>query len=42
MKAVSNYDATYLELAILMKLPIATNDEALKGAAIKAGVGLVV
>ncbi len=39
---LTSYDAAYLELAIRMKLPIATSDEALKVAAAKAGVGLVV
>lgn len=39
---LTSYDAAYLELAIRLKLPIATGDEALKDAAIKAGVGLVV
>jgi len=38
---LSSYDAAYLELAIRMKLPIAANDEALRSAAMRAGVGLV-
>jgi predicted nucleic acid-binding protein len=38
---LSSYDAAYLELAVRMKLPIAANDEALRSAAIRAGVGLV-
>lgn len=39
---LSSYDATYLDLAIRLGLPIATKDGALHDAAIKAGVGVVV
>lgn len=38
---LSSYDAAYLELAIRMKLPIAAQDEALRSAALRAGVGVV-
>lgn len=38
---LSAYDASYLELAIRLKLPIATKDGKLRGAAEKSGVGLV-
>ncbi len=37
---LTNYDAAYLELAIRRKLLLATTDEALRKAAIKAGVSL--
>lgn len=35
------YDAAYLELAIRLRLPLATNDGKLKRAALAAGIGLV-
>jgi predicted nucleic acid-binding protein len=35
---LSIYDATYLELAIRRKLPLASRDEALAAAAKKAGI----
>jgi len=38
---VSSYDAAYLELAMRHGLPLATQDEQLKLAAIAAGVGVV-
>jgi predicted nucleic acid-binding protein len=38
---LTNYDAAYLELAIRRKILLATTDEALRRAAVKAGVPLV-
>lgn len=38
---LSSYDAAYLDLAIRLGLPLATRDEALKQAAIKANVSLL-
>lgn len=38
---LSSYDAAYLELALRLKLPIATRDGALHDAAIASGVGVV-
>jgi predicted nucleic acid-binding protein len=35
---LSSYDASYLELALRMKLPIATLDQDLHKAALKAGI----
>ena len=35
------YDATYLELAMRLKLPLATFDQELISAAADAGIGLV-
>lgn len=37
---LSAYDASYLELALRERLPLATKDEVLRQAASKAGVGL--
>lgn len=37
---LATYDATYLELALREQLPIATQEEALAGAARAAGVGV--
>lgn len=38
---LSTYDASYLELALRLQCPIATQDEALRFAAHAAGVGTV-
>ena len=38
---LSSYDATYLELALRRQLPLATQDAALRDAALAAGVGCV-
>lgn len=38
---LSSYDAAYLELALRCQLPVATQDEALRSAALAAGVGVV-
>ena len=38
---LSSYDATYLELALRLQVPVATVDVALKGAAMASGVGWV-
>ncbi len=38
---LSSYDAAYLELALRRQLPIATQDEALRAAALASGVGCV-
>ncbi|MCU0966242.1 MAG: hypothetical protein MUF08_14610 [Burkholderiaceae bacterium] len=38
---LSSYDAAYLELALRRQLPVATQDEALRAAALAAGVGCV-
>ncbi len=38
---LSSYDAAYLELALRLQLPIATQDETLRSAALAAGVGVV-
>ncbi|WP_298192361.1 type II toxin-antitoxin system VapC family toxin [Metallibacterium sp.] len=38
---LSSYDAAYLELALRLQLPIATQDTALAEAAMAAGVGMV-
>lgn len=38
---LSSYDATYLELALRLQLPIATKDGPLRAAAEASGVGLV-
>jgi predicted nucleic acid-binding protein len=37
---LSSYDAAYLELALRKQLPVATQDEGLRAAAVAAGVGL--
>ena len=37
----SSYDAAYLELALRRQLPVATQDKALRAAALAAGVGCV-
>lgn len=37
---LSSYDAAYLELALRLQLPIATQDDALAAAAVACGVGL--
>jgi predicted nucleic acid-binding protein len=37
---LSSYDAAYLELALRLQLPIATQDAALREAALAAGVGV--
>jgi predicted nucleic acid-binding protein len=39
--SLSSYDAAYLELARRKSLPLATRDEALKGAAKKSGIKLL-
>lgn len=39
--SLSSYDATYLELALRRQLPLATRDNALRAAALAAGVGCV-
>ncbi len=38
---LSSYDAAYLELALRCQVPIATQDEALRAAALAGGVGVV-
>lgn len=38
---LTTYDAAYLELALRLQLPLATNDSALRDAALASGVGLV-
>ena len=38
---LSSYDAAYLELALRRQLPLATQDVALRDAALAAGVGCV-
>jgi hypothetical protein len=38
---LTSYDAAYLGLAIRLQLPIATNDGALRQAAVSAGVGVI-
>ena len=38
---LSSYDAAYLELALRRQWPLATQDEALRAAALAAGVGCV-
>ncbi len=38
---LSAYDAAYLELALRLQCPVATQDEALRAAALSAGVGVV-
>ena len=38
---LSSYDAAYLELALRRQLPLATQDDALRAAALAAGVGCV-
>jgi predicted nucleic acid-binding protein len=38
---LTSYDASYLELALRLQLPIATKDGPLHGAALAAGVGVV-
>jgi predicted nucleic acid-binding protein len=37
---LSSYDASYLALALRLQLPIATQDEALRAAALASGVGV--
>lgn len=37
---LSTYDATYLDLALRLRLPIATQDDALREAALASGVGV--
>ncbi|MFN2376947.1 MAG: type II toxin-antitoxin system VapC family toxin [Candidatus Binatia bacterium] len=39
--SLSAYDAAYLEVALRLQLPIATQDAALRDAAVASGVGLV-
>lgn len=39
--ALSSYDAAYLELALRLQCPIATQDEQLKAAAMASGVGWI-
>ena len=39
--ALSSYDAAYLELALRLQVPIATQDEALAVAAVASGVGVL-
>ena len=38
---LTSYDAAYLELALRRQLPLATQDEALREAALASGVGVV-
>ena len=38
---LNSYDAVYLELALRRQLPLATQDAALRAAAVAAGVGVV-
>lgn len=38
---LSSYDAAYLELALRRQLPLATQDDALRAAALASGVGCV-
>lgn len=38
---LSSYDAAYLELALRCQLPVATQDDALRSAALASGVGVV-
>lgn len=38
---VSSYDAAYLELALRLQIPVATQDDALRDAALASGVGLL-
>ncbi len=38
---LSSYDATYLELALRLQCPVATQDDAMRLAALAAGVGWV-
>lgn len=38
---LSSYDAAYLDLAVRLRLPIATKDSALCAAAVAAGVGVL-
>lgn len=38
---LTSYDAAYLGLAIRLQLPIATNDGALRQAAVSAGIGVI-
>ena len=38
---LSSYDAAYLELALRLRMPVASKDEALLTAAVAAGVGIV-
>lgn len=37
---LSSYDATYLELALRLQVPLATSDATLRAAALAAGVGV--
>ena len=37
---LSSYDASYLDLALRLRLPVATTDGALQAAAVSAGVGV--
>jgi predicted nucleic acid-binding protein len=39
---LSGYDAAYVELAIALRLPLATGDEKMREAALRAGVLLVI
>jgi predicted nucleic acid-binding protein len=39
--SLSSYDAAYLELALRKQLPLATQDQALREAALACGVGVV-
>jgi predicted nucleic acid-binding protein len=38
---LSSYDAAYLELALRLSCPVATQDDTLRLAALAAGVGVV-
>lgn len=38
---LSSYDAAYLELALRLQIPVATQDDALRDAALASGVGLL-
>jgi predicted nucleic acid-binding protein len=38
---LSSYDTAYLSLALRLDLPIATQDKALRSAAIRVGIGIV-
>ena len=38
---LSSYDASYLELALRLQLPLATKDDALRAAAKQCGIALI-